>query len=90
MRWGEVLRAAGELQRTGRLDGNRWQYEAMGNGESSRERSSIDEEEWEIAPANTVQREVERSHPQLEYYGPLGPEPVCVGLYFPVRAAWRE
>jgi ATP-dependent exoDNAse (exonuclease V) beta subunit len=39
-------------------------------------------------------REVERYRPQLERYAALaqrlGPEPVRVGLYFPLIGAWRE
>jgi ATP-dependent helicase/nuclease subunit A len=39
-------------------------------------------------------REVERYRPQLERYASLarklGPEPVRVGLYFPLMRAWRE
>jgi len=39
-------------------------------------------------------REVERYRPQLERYAALarrlGPEPVRVGLYFPLIRAWRE
>jgi ATP-dependent exoDNAse (exonuclease V) beta subunit len=39
-------------------------------------------------------REVERYRPQLERYAALarklGPEPVRVGLYFPLMGAWRE
>ncbi len=41
-----------------------------------------------------LEREVERYRPQLERYAriaqKLGPEPVRVGLYFPLMAAWRE
>ena len=41
-----------------------------------------------------LDREVERYRPQLERYavlaGQLGPEPVRVGLYFPLMRAWRE
>jgi ATP-dependent helicase/nuclease subunit A len=37
---------------------------------------------------------VERYRPQLERYAALarrmGPEPVRVGLYFPLMRAWRE
>jgi hypothetical protein len=39
-------------------------------------------------------REVERYRPQLQRYGMLakrmGPEPVRLGLYFPLIRAWRE
>lgn len=39
-------------------------------------------------------REVERHRPQLERYAvlarKLGPEPVRLGLYFPLMGAWRE
>jgi ATP-dependent exoDNAse (exonuclease V) beta subunit len=41
-----------------------------------------------------LEREVERYRPQLERYAVLarrlGPEPVRVGLYFPLMGAWRE
>jgi ATP-dependent helicase/nuclease subunit A len=41
-----------------------------------------------------LDREVERYRPQLERYAmlarKLGPEPVRVGLYFPLMGAWRE
>jgi ATP-dependent exoDNAse (exonuclease V) beta subunit len=41
-----------------------------------------------------LDREVERYHAQLERYGRLarrlGPEPVRLGLYFPLMRAWRE
>jgi ATP-dependent helicase/nuclease subunit A len=41
-----------------------------------------------------LEREVERYRPQLERYAllarRLGPEPVRVGLYFPLIGAWRE
>ncbi len=41
-----------------------------------------------------LEREVERYRPQLERYASLarklGPEPVRVGLYFPLMRAWRE
>ena len=41
-----------------------------------------------------LDREVERYRPQLERYAllaqRLGPEPVRVGLYFPLMSAWRE
>ena len=41
-----------------------------------------------------LEREVERYRPQLERYAllarRLGPEPVRVGLYFPLMRAWRE
>jgi ATP-dependent helicase/nuclease subunit A len=41
-----------------------------------------------------LRREVERYRPQLERYAllarKLGPEPVRVGLYFPLMPAWRE
>jgi len=41
-----------------------------------------------------LDREVERYRPQLERYAmvarKLGPEPVRVGLYFPLIGAWRE
>ena len=41
-----------------------------------------------------LDREVERYRPQLERYAllarKLGPEPVRVGLYFPLMSAWRE
>jgi ATP-dependent helicase/nuclease subunit A len=41
-----------------------------------------------------LDREVERYRPQLERYARLatrlGPEPVRLGLYFPLMAAWRE
>jgi ATP-dependent exoDNAse (exonuclease V) beta subunit len=41
-----------------------------------------------------LQREVERYRPQLHRYAmlakKLGPEPVRVGLYFPLMGAWRE
>ena len=41
-----------------------------------------------------LDREVERYRPQLERYAMLarriGPEPVRVGLYFPLMGAWRE
>ncbi|HEX4153122.1 MAG TPA: UvrD-helicase domain-containing protein [Steroidobacteraceae bacterium] len=41
-----------------------------------------------------LEREVERYRPQLERYAELarrlGPEPVRVGLYFPLMRAWRE
>jgi ATP-dependent helicase/nuclease subunit A len=41
-----------------------------------------------------LEREVERHRPQLERYAvlarKLGPEPVRVGLYFPLMPAWRE
>lgn len=41
-----------------------------------------------------LDREVERYRPQLERYAVLarrlGPEPVRVGLYFPLMGAWRE
>ena len=41
-----------------------------------------------------LDREQERYRPQLERYAALmrrlGPEPVRLGLYFPLLAAWRE
>ena len=41
-----------------------------------------------------LDREVERYRPQLQRYGrlvqKLGPEPVRLGLYFPLMQAWRE
>ncbi|HXP64024.1 MAG TPA: hypothetical protein VN815_01005, partial [Steroidobacteraceae bacterium] len=41
-----------------------------------------------------LDQEVERYRPQLERYGRLarrlGPEPVHLGLYFPLMRAWRE
>jgi hypothetical protein len=41
-----------------------------------------------------LDREVERYRPQLERYAQLarrlGPEPIRVGLYFPLMRAWRE
>jgi ATP-dependent exoDNAse (exonuclease V) beta subunit len=41
-----------------------------------------------------LEREVERYRPQLERYAALarrlGPEPVRVGLYFPLIGAWRD
>jgi ATP-dependent exoDNAse (exonuclease V) beta subunit len=41
-----------------------------------------------------LDREVERYSPQLERYArlarKLGPEPVRLGLYFPLMRAWRE
>jgi ATP-dependent exoDNAse (exonuclease V) beta subunit len=41
-----------------------------------------------------LDREQERYRPQLERYGVLlasmGPEPVCLALYFPVSGGWRE
>ena len=40
-----------------------------------------------------LEREVERYRPQLQRYAMLaqsGPEPVRVGLYFPLMRAWRE
>jgi ATP-dependent exoDNAse (exonuclease V) beta subunit len=41
-----------------------------------------------------LDREVERYRPQLQRYARiaqrLGPEPVRVGLYFPLMRAWRE
>jgi ATP-dependent exoDNAse (exonuclease V) beta subunit len=41
-----------------------------------------------------LRREVERYRPQLQRYAllarKLGPEPVRVGLYFPLMKAWRE
>jgi ATP-dependent exoDNAse (exonuclease V) beta subunit len=41
-----------------------------------------------------LDREVERYRPQLQRYARiaqrLGPEPVRVGLYFPLMWAWRE
>jgi ATP-dependent helicase/nuclease subunit A len=41
-----------------------------------------------------LDREVERYRPQLQRYGQLakrlGPEPVRLGLYFPLMRAWRE
>ena len=41
-----------------------------------------------------LDREVERYRPQLQRYALLarkmGPEPVRVGLYFPLMRAWRE
>jgi ATP-dependent helicase/nuclease subunit A len=41
-----------------------------------------------------LDREVERYRPQLHRYGQLarrlGPEPVRLGLYFPLMGAWRE
>jgi ATP-dependent helicase/nuclease subunit A len=41
-----------------------------------------------------LEREVERYRPQLQRYAVLaqrlGPEPVRVGLYFPLMRAWRE
>jgi len=44
--------------------------------------------------AEFLAREVERYRPQLERYAALarglGPEPVRVGLYFPLIGAWRE
>jgi len=44
--------------------------------------------------AEFLEREVERYRPQLERYAALarrlGPEPVRVGLYFPLMRAWRE
>ena len=44
--------------------------------------------------AEFLDREVERYRPQLQRYAllarKLGPEPVRVGLYFPLMRAWRE
>ena len=44
--------------------------------------------------AEFLTREVERYRPQLERYAALarklGPEPVRVGLYFPLMGEWRE
>ena len=41
-----------------------------------------------------LDREVERYRPQLQRYAMLakrlGPEPVRLGLYFPLMRAWRE
>jgi len=41
-----------------------------------------------------LDREVERYRPQLQRYAllaqKLGPEPVRLGLYFPLMRAWRE
>jgi ATP-dependent exoDNAse (exonuclease V) beta subunit len=41
-----------------------------------------------------LDREVERYRPQLQRYAALaqrlGPEPVRLGLYFPLMRAWRE
>jgi ATP-dependent exoDNAse (exonuclease V) beta subunit len=41
-----------------------------------------------------LDREVERYRPQMQRYALLaqrmGPEPVRVGLYFPLMSAWRE
>jgi ATP-dependent exoDNAse (exonuclease V) beta subunit len=41
-----------------------------------------------------LDREVERYRPQLQRYSVLakrlGPEPVRLGLYFPLMRAWRE
>ena len=41
-----------------------------------------------------LDREVERYRSQLQRYGTLakrlGPEPVRLGLYFPLMRAWRE
>jgi ATP-dependent exoDNAse (exonuclease V) beta subunit len=41
-----------------------------------------------------LEREVERYRPQLDRYAhfarKLGPEPVRVGLYFPLMRAWRD
>jgi hypothetical protein len=41
-----------------------------------------------------LDREVERYRPQLQRYAMLakrlGPEPVHLGLYFPLMRAWRE
>jgi ATP-dependent exoDNAse (exonuclease V) beta subunit len=41
-----------------------------------------------------LDQEVERYRPQLERYGRLarrlGPEPIRLGLYFPLMRAWRE
>jgi len=41
-----------------------------------------------------LDREQERYRPQLERYAALmrklGPEPVRLGLYFPLLGAWRE
>jgi ATP-dependent exoDNAse (exonuclease V) beta subunit len=46
------------------------------------------------ALAEFLNREVERYEPQLQRYArlarKLGPEPVRVGLYFPLMRAWRE
>ena len=46
------------------------------------------------ALAEFLDREVERYRPQLQRYALLaqkmGPEPVRVGLYFPLMRAWRE
>jgi len=46
------------------------------------------------ALAEFLDREVERYRPQLQRYAllarKLGPEPVRVGLYFPLMRAWRE
>ncbi|HLN48252.1 MAG TPA: UvrD-helicase domain-containing protein [Steroidobacteraceae bacterium] len=46
------------------------------------------------AVAEFLDREVERYRPQLQRYALLarkmGPEPVRVGLYFPLMRAWRE
>ena len=45
-------------------------------------------------PERFLDREVERYRPQLQRYGRLarrlGPEPVRLGLYFPLMRAWRE
>jgi ATP-dependent helicase/nuclease subunit A len=45
------------------------------------------------ALAEFLDREVERYRPQLQRYAllaqKLGPEPVRVGLYFPLMRAWR-
>jgi hypothetical protein len=44
--------------------------------------------------AEFLDREVDRYHAQLERYAALarllGPEPVRLGLYFPLMRAWRE
>jgi ATP-dependent exoDNAse (exonuclease V) beta subunit len=41
-----------------------------------------------------LDRELERYRPQLERYAELaarlGPEPVWLGLYFPLLGGWRE
>jgi hypothetical protein len=46
------------------------------------------------APTEFLDREADRYRPQLQRYarlaGRLGPEPVRVGLYFPLMRAWRE
>jgi hypothetical protein len=45
-------------------------------------------------PERFLDQEVERYRPQLQRYGRLarrlGPEPVRLGLYFPLMRAWRE